>query len=66
MTPDISAALSAYFRAYRCGDADAFCGMTTDWSRWPASTADDAFALDRAQGYADGYQETARQQEATS
>jgi hypothetical protein len=65
--PDFGTALAAYLDAFRCGDADAFMEMTADWTRWPASDLGDALALDRAQGYADGYsQETARQQGAQS
>lgn len=67
MTPDFGAAFAAYLDAFQCGDADACVEMTADFSRWQASTLDDACALDRAQGYADGYsQQIARQEGAQS
>lgn len=63
-----SHALAAYGYGLRCGDGDAYLGLTADWSRWAASNATaDPHAIDREQGYADGYsQESARQQGASS
>lgn len=60
---DLGSAPDAYLAAFRCGDADAFTEMTADWTRWPASDLDDACALDRAQGYADGYSQQIASQE---